>query len=79
MHEVEIFGQRLAQGLGHGLDAAVSDQAATDLSFDLGLELLDAALVLVLGQAVIETATAFVVLLVGFEHALEHAVEIQVP
>ena len=34
MHEVDVLGQRLAQGLRHRLDAAVSHKAAPDLGFD---------------------------------------------
>jgi hypothetical protein len=42
VHEVDVLGQRLAQRLGHGLDAPVGDQAAADLGLDLLLQLVDA-------------------------------------
>ena len=58
VHEVDVFGQRLAQRLGHGLDAAVGHQAAADLGLDLLLEPLDAALVLVALEALLERRSA---------------------
>ena len=54
VHEVDVLGQRLAQRLGHGLDAAVGHQATADLRLDLLLELIDAVLVLVVLEAVLE-------------------------
>jgi hypothetical protein len=54
VHEVDVFGQRLAQRLGHRLHAAVGHQATTDLGLDLLLELLDAVLVLVSLEALLE-------------------------
>ena len=35
VHEVDVLGQRLAQRLGHGLDATVGHQPSTDLGLDL--------------------------------------------
>ena len=34
VHEVDVFGERLAQGAGHRLDAPVGDETAADLGFD---------------------------------------------
>ena len=39
VHDVEVFGQRLAHGLGERLGAAVFDESLTDDAFDLGLQL----------------------------------------
>ena len=80
VHEVDVLGQRLAQRLGHGLDAAVGHQPAADLGLDLLLELLDAALVLVVLEPLLELGELAVHLLAGGLHQLlEHAVEIEVP
>ena len=54
VHELDVFGQRLAQRLGHGLGTAVGDEAATDLGLDLLLELLDAIVVLVALEPLLE-------------------------
>ena len=54
MHELDVFGQRLAQRLGHRLGTAVGDEPAADLRLDLGLELLDATLELLALEALLE-------------------------
>ena len=35
MHEVDVFGKRLAQRLGHGLHAPIGHEASPDLSLNL--------------------------------------------
>ena len=47
VHEVDVLGERLAQGPGERLDASVGHQAPADLRLDLLAELLDPRLVLV--------------------------------
>ena len=54
MHEVDVLGQRFAQGTGERLDAAVGDEAAPDLRLDLPAQLVDPRLVLVLQEALLE-------------------------
>jgi uncharacterized protein with von Willebrand factor type A (vWA) domain len=56
VHELDIFGERLAERLRHRLDAAVGDEPTADLGFDLLFELLDAVLELVLLEALLEVA-----------------------
>ena len=34
MHEIDVFGQRLAQGARHRLDTTISDETPTNLRFD---------------------------------------------
>ena len=80
MHEVDVFGQRLAQGLGHRLDPTVGDQPPPDLGLDLLLQLLDARLELVALEALLEGGhVAADFLASGIHELLEHAVEIEVP
>jgi hypothetical protein len=80
VHEVDVLGQRLAQRLGHGLDAPVGHQAAADLGLDLLLQLVDAGLVLVALEALLERGERLGRLLAGLLHEpLEHAVEVEVP
>ena len=80
VHEVDVLGQRLAQRLGHGLDAPVGHQPAADLGLDLLLELVDPVLVLVVLEALLERAQRLGRVLPGLLHELlEHAVEIEVP
>ena len=54
VHEVDVLGQRLAQRAGHRLDAPVGHEGPADLGLDLLLQLLDAGLVLVLLEALLE-------------------------
>ena len=54
VHELDVLGQRLAQRLGHRLGTPVGDQPATDLRLDLALEAIDAALVLLAFEALLE-------------------------
>ena len=80
MHEVDVFGERLAQGLGHRLDPPVGDQPPPDLGLDLLLQLLDARLELVALEALLEGGhVAADFLASGIHELLEHAVEIEVP
>ena len=50
VHEVDVFGQGLAQRARHGFGAAVGHEPATDLRLDLLTQLLDARLVLVVSR-----------------------------
>src|SRR5262245_48773548 len=50
VHEVDVLGQRLAQGARHGLVPAVRHQAPADLRFDELLELPQPGLELLLGK-----------------------------
>ena len=82
VHEVDIFGQRLAERLSHRFDTTVGDEPTPDLGLDLLLELVDAALVFVALEALLEVGEILgvaVVVLILFEQPLEHAVEIEVP
>ena len=54
MHEVDVFGQRLANAAGESLRPAVGDETAPYLGLDLLLQLLDAAAVLVLQQPLLQ-------------------------
>ena len=66
VHELDVFGQRLAQRLGHRLGTTVGDEAATDLGLDLLLELLDAVVVLVALEALLERGELAADLLAGW-------------
>ena len=78
VHEVHVLGERLAQRAGHGLHAAVGHQPPPDLGLDLLAELVDAGLVLVPLQPLLQQG--FGSLLPGLLHqAVEHAVEVEVP
>ena len=80
VHEVHVLGQRLAQRLGHGLHAPVGHQAPADLGLDLLLELLDARLVLVALEALLQRGEGLGRVVAGLVHEpLEHVVEVQVP
>ncbi len=79
MHELDVFGQRLAQRLGHGLGTPIGDEPATDLGLDLFLELLDPFVVLVVLEALLERGQlATDLLAAGFHQLFEHRVEIEV-
>ena len=54
VHEVDIFGQRLANAAGESLRPAVGNETAPYLGLDLLLQLLDAAAVLVLQQPLLQ-------------------------
>src|SRR5207253_942490 len=54
VHEVDVFGKRLAQRARHRFGTAVGDEATTDLGLDLLTQLLDARLVLVVHEALFE-------------------------
>ncbi len=56
VHEVDVLGERLAEGAGERLDAAVGDEAPADLRLDLLAELLDPRLVLVGQEPLLEGA-----------------------
>jgi hypothetical protein len=58
VHEVDVLGQRLAQRAGHGLDAPVGHEAPADLGLDLLAELLDAGLVLVALQPLLQRVSS---------------------
>jgi hypothetical protein len=80
VHEVDVLGQRLAQRAGHRLDAPVGHQPAPDLGLDLLAELVDARVVLVHLQPLLERRQRLGRLLPGLLHELvEHAVEVEVP
>ncbi len=80
MHEVDVLGERLAQGLGHRFDTTVGHQPATDLGLDLLAQLVDAGLVLVALEPLLERGERLGRLLVGLLHEpVEHAIEIEVP
>jgi hypothetical protein len=80
VHEVDVLGQRLAQRLGHRLDAPVGHEPAADLGLDLLLELLDAGLELVVLESLLQRAERSRGILAGGLHeALEHGVGVDVP
>ena len=58
VHEVDVFGQRLAQRARHRLDTAVGDEPAADLGFDQLLEDLEPAFVVLAREALVERAFA---------------------
>ena len=72
-------GSGLRKRLGHRLRTTVGDEAAADLGLDLLLELLDALVVLVVLESLLErrqlTADLFAA---GLHQLLEHAVEVEV-
>ncbi|CAB4808404.1 unannotated protein [freshwater metagenome] len=79
MHELNIFGQRLAQGLGHCLGPTIGNEATTDLGFDLFLELIDAAVVFVFLEALFQRGELAANFLTTRLHQLfEHAFEIEI-
>ncbi len=80
MHEVDVFGQRLSQRLGHRLDPAVRDQTPPDLGLDLLAELIDAVLVLIGLETLLQRGERLGRLLAGGLHQLfHHRVEVEVP
>ena len=79
MHELDVLGQRLAQRLGHRFRAAVGDEATPDLGFDLGFQLIDAVLVLLALEPLLERGELVADLFAGGVHQLlEHRVEVEV-
>ena len=82
MHEVDIFRKRFAERLRHRLDSPIGDQATADLRLNLLLEFVDAALVLVALETLLEVGEIFalaLVVLVLFEEPFKDTVEIEVP
>ena len=79
MHEVDVFGQRLAQRLGHRLDATVGHEPTTDLRLDLLAELIDADLVLVALEPLLELRHVREPVARLVHQPLEHRVEVEVP
>ena len=80
MHEVDFFGQRLAQCLGHRLCTAIGDEPAADLGFDLLAQRFDAGLVFIARQAFLEIGHATVGGVLRLLHEpLQDAVEVEVP
>ena len=80
VHEVDVFGQWLAERLGHRFDTTVGDKPPTDFRLDLLLQLVGARLVLVTGEALLEIRRGFAVfVLVLFEEPFKDTVEIEVP
>ncbi len=55
VHELDVLRQRLAHAARERLGPSVSDQPAPDLGLDLLLQLIDAGLVLVLEQSLLES------------------------
>ena len=70
VHEVDVFGKRLAQRARHRLDAAVGDQTPPDLGLDHLLQDLQPAFVLFLREPLVEGALADRVVLLGLRHHL---------
>ena len=58
VHEVDVFGQRLAQRARHRLDAAVGDEPAADLGLDHLLQDLEPAFELFAREPLVERAVA---------------------
>ena len=58
VHEVDVFGQRLAQRARHRLDAAVGDEPAADLGLDHLLQDLQPALEVFAREPLVERAVA---------------------
>ena len=80
VHEVDVLGQRLAQRARHRLHATVGDERPADLALDLLLQLVDAGLVLVLLETLLERRERLRRVLPGLVHQpVEHAVEVEVP
>jgi len=79
MHELDIFGQWLAQGLGHGFGSAVGNQASADFGFDLLFELLHAVLHFVFRQTLLEIGEGLAgLILVGLFQLAHQAVEVEI-
>ena len=80
MHEVDVFGQWLAERLGHRFDTTVGDKPPTDFRLDLLLQLVGARLVLVTGEALLEIRRGFAVfVLFLLEQPFEHTINVEVP
>ena len=80
MHEVDIFGQRLAERLGHRFDTTVGDEPPTDLRLDLLLQLVGARLVLVTGETLLEVRRGLAVfVLLLLEQPFEHTIDVEIP
>ncbi len=80
VHEVDVFGQGLAQSLGHGFHAPVGHQPPADLGLYLLLERLHPGLELVVFEALLQLGHGLGRVLAGLVHeALEHRVQIEVP
>ena len=58
VHEVDVFGQRLAQRARHRLDAAVGDEPAADLGLDHLLQDLEPAVEVFAREPLVERALA---------------------
>ena len=78
VHELDLLGQGLAQRLGHGLGAAVGDEAAADLRLHLLAQAVDAGLVLVAHQPLLEGGEAVGPLPRSRHEPLQNAVEVEV-
>jgi hypothetical protein len=79
VHELDVLRERLAERLRHRLRAPVGDEAAPDLGLDLSLELLDAILVLLALESLLQGGHVGRHLLLGrVHHLLEHVVEVEV-
>jgi hypothetical protein len=78
VHEVDVLGQRFAQGLGHRLHAAIGHESATDLRLDLLAHPIDSVLVFVALQALFELRQFARLLLRCLHQPVEHAVEVEV-
>ena len=78
MHEVDIFRKRLAQSLRHGLDTTIGNETATDLRLDLLTHPVDAVLVLVALQPLLQLGELAGLLLRGLHELFQHAVEIKI-
>ena len=80
VHEVDVFGQRLAQRARHRLDPAVGDEPAADLGLDHLLQDLQPALEVFPGEPLVERALADLLLVLGLRHHLgDEAVGVELP
>ena len=80
MHEVDVFGQRLAQRARHRLDAAVGDEPAPDLGLDHLLQDLEPALEVFAREPFVERAVADLLLVLRPRHHLgDETVGVELP
>ena len=80
VHEVDVFGQRLAQRARHRLDAAVGDEPAADLGLDHLLQDLQPAFEVFAREPLVERALAdLLVLLRLLHHLADEAVGVELP
>ena len=80
VHEVDVLRQRLAQRARHRLDTTVGDEPPPDLGFDQFLEHLEAAVVVLAGEALVERAFAdLLVLLRALHHLLDQTFGVELP